>query len=291
LKIGVFVDTPRSVKGFDMVICSAKNVLGEVNPPQSGYYNAMSCFGDNKTAQSNPDQVADSKKGRATRSNKRYRFIWDWLCPTNQDYQNRMYDLMEAASNIGVAGVHLYCIGFPQEEFCTCPRCSEMKKASGLSWSQWRNSVVTDFIKGAKERVKVPLSVLLPSEPYTIKERQGIDIESLAEYVDFFIGILYDKVYADVYWLEDLAFSLKTRIQKPLYIQLYAGPTQAPIRNIFSAMIAVAPYSDGIVIFTGTEDVTELQHKIAADKWCWKIAKDRNEDLYNLLERWKGLQT
>ena len=291
LKVGVFVEDPSPVQGFDMVFCHIKNVLGKNKPPIPETYNVLSCFADNKTVKKFPAQVAISEKGAAIRSNKSYHFIWDWLCPTNEQYQNHLYGLFEGASNAGAAGVHIYCIGFPREEFCTCPRCSEMKKASGLDWSEWRPSVVTEFVRGAKAKVNVPMSLLLPKEPYALRERMGIDVSAIERFVDFFIGILYDKVYATTYWLEDLAFSLRRQTKKPLYVQLYAGPPQPPVRNLFKAIVTVAPYSDGVVLFTGSEDVRKLQRAMISNEWCWKLAENSdNKGPYNMLKNWAALK-
>jgi hypothetical protein len=291
LKVGVFVEDPRPVRGFDMVFCHIKNVLGKSRPPIPSIYNVLSCFGDNKAAQSIPNQVAMSKKGTATRNNKSYHFIWDWMCPTNEEYQNRVYNSIESASDAGAAGVHIYCIGFPREEFCTCPRCSEMKKASGLDWSEWRAEIVTDFVRNAKAKVNVPLSLLLPKEPYALRERMGIDVTAVEKFVDFFIDILYDKVYSTTYWLEDLAFSMRRQTKKPLYVQLYAGPPQAPVRNLFNAIVTAAPYCDGVLLFTGSEDVEKLQKDMISDEFCWKLAENSdNKGPYNILKKWSALQ-
>ena len=291
LKVGVFVKDPQPVKGFDMVFCHIKNVFGQKRSPISGIYNVLSCFGDNKTAEESPNQVATSKSGTAIRNNKSYRFIWDWMCPTNEEYQNHVLSSIEAASDAGATGVHIYCIGFPREDFCTCPRCSEMRKTSGLNWSEWRTQIVTDFVQKARTKVKVPMSLLLPKEPYALKERMGIDVCAVEDFVDFFIDILYDRVYSTTYWLEDLAFSMRRRTTKPLYVQLYAGPPQAPIRNLFNAIVTVAPYCDGVILFTGSEDVEKLQKDMISDEFCWKMAENSdNKGPYDMLKKWSALQ-
>jgi hypothetical protein len=288
MKIGVFVEKAHPVQGFDLKFCHTKNALGQIYQPTKDFYNVFSCFGDNINADKSPEQIAISPKGKASRKDQNYHFIWDWLCPTNPHYQENLHEQFRKASTAKAAGVHLYCIGFPREEFCTCPRCTSLKNASGLDWSNWRSKVVVDFIKAAKQHINVPLSILLPTEPFALKERLGIDLDKIGDTADFFLEILYDLSYDSIYWLEDTAFSLRRRITKPLYIQLYAGPPQPSTTNIFRAMTYVAPYCDGIVLFTGNEDVAELQRNFVKNKDCWTMAK-KYPDLQAILSSWKGL--
>jgi hypothetical protein len=65
LKIGILLDEPKIVPGFDYVFYEVKPSSGRVLKPLPKAWNVFNCFADNTLSQSNPDLVATSKGERA----------------------------------------------------------------------------------------------------------------------------------------------------------------------------------------------------------------------------------
>src|SRR3990170_6728616 len=191
MKMGVLIDggpPAKPIENFDPIIYHRKWSSGKINGVANNIINLISCFGDNKTARERPDWVAVSKYGKAARSNKRHRFLWEWMCPTNKEYQTFLFNLIEENANADIAGIHLDCISFPRQEYCTCSRCAESLKESKLEWVDWRAKIVTDFVEKASKIVRgrgKSFSVTLTPDPFFGKERYGEDFRSLSKYVDF----------------------------------------------------------------------------------------------------------
>ncbi|MGB9659013.1 MAG: putative glycoside hydrolase [Nitrososphaerales archaeon] len=250
MRLGVVLDKPEPVEDFDLTFYHIKPVSGRINKAAERMYNIVSCFGDNKTAREKPEWVALSKQDKATRGNKRHNFLWDWICPTNEDYVKYILDLIDEASKVNIAGIHLDCVHFPEEEYCTCQRCTKMWKESKLKWARWKSNIINEFVEEISKLVKVNFSITLPPDPCSSKERFGIDFTALAKYADFLVIPLYDKTYSTTYWIEILARYFRRRIKVPLYIELYAGHPRPFVKNIIKAMVSASNYSDGIIFAT-----------------------------------------
>jgi hypothetical protein len=250
-KIGLIVDEPEPIEGFDICFYYVKRVSGRILKPATRIYNAISCFGDNKTARERPDWIAVSEQGSASR---RYGFHWDWLCPTNEEYTSFLFELIKETSRERVKGIHLDCIEFPGEEYCQCERCGRKWKKSGLEWKKWRQKIITQFVRRASKLVNRSFSVTLYPDPF-FPERFGLDPDSLARYVDFFFIPIYDKNYSTTYWIEILANAFRRKLKKPFYIGLYAK--EPKIENLRRAVIA-SRSSDGIIFAYGIKKATQL---------------------------------
>jgi uncharacterized lipoprotein YddW (UPF0748 family) len=253
IEIGVLTNQPIPLHDFNFTSYYVKSCTGKINKAANNMINIISCFGDNRTARKKPEWVADSKTGKAIRTNRFHRFLWDHICPNAEDYKTVLLNLIKETSITKVAGIHLDCIGFPDHDYCTCERCTKAQEVSHLKWTDWRSKVVTNFVAEASKIVKEnhkSFSVTLLPDPCFGKERYGEDFHSLAEYVDFFIVPIYDLVYSTTYWLETLAYDFSKQLKKPLYIELYAADPGPKLKTLLSAMVAVSNYVDGIILAT-----------------------------------------
>ena len=247
MKLGIVINKPKPIENFDLTFYHIKDVSGKVNKAAEQIYNIISCFGDNKTAREKPEWIALSKNDKAIRGNKKHNFLWDWICPTNENYIEYLFSLIDEASKVKIAGIHLDCIHFPEEEYCVCPRCIEMWRKSNLEWAEWKSNIINKFIEAASKRVKGSFSISLYPDPWLSKERFGIDFATLTKYVDFFIIPLYDTSYSITYWMETLVRSFRKQIKAPIYIELYAGHPKPSIKNVIKVMSLLSNYSDGII--------------------------------------------
>jgi hypothetical protein len=204
LKIGTVIYEPTVVDGFDMNVYYSKRVDGALGKPAKGMYNDITCFVDAKTARKHPEIVALSEHGPATRTNKAYTLPWDFICPTNEQYQAQLLDFIKETAKADPEGVTLNLYHFPEEGFCTCNRCQKQQRESGLEWHEWRAQTVTDFIRKAKKLVSQPFGIEIWPDPILAKERFGLDFDALAEYVDFFHVPLSSHNYVTMYWVDTL---------------------------------------------------------------------------------------
>jgi hypothetical protein len=267
MKIGVVINQPKPMEGFDLTFYHVKQVSGKINKAAADIYNIVSCFGDNKTARGRSEWIALSKQGKAVRSNRIHRFCWDWICPSVKEYRVLLLNLLEEISKIEVTGIHLDCVHFPRREYCICRRCKEDWKESGLDWVKWRCKVINDFLRRASKLVSGNLSICLMPDPYYSKEQFGLDFHSLERYVDFFVVPLYDLAYLTTYWMEILAYGFRKRVKKPLYIELYAGHPKITTRNLLRAIIAMSSYADGIILATYDVRLAEkFREKLEIDR-------------------------
>ncbi len=204
MKIGTVIYEPTVVDGFDMNVYYSKRVDGALGKPAKGMYNDITCFVDAKTARKHPEIVALSEHGPATRTNKAYTLPWDFICPTNEQYQAQLLDFIKETAKADPEGVTLNLYHFPEEGFCTCNRCQKQQRESGLEWHEWRAQTVTDFIRKAKKLVSQPFGIEIWPDPILAKERFGLDFDALAEYVDFFHVPLSSHNYVTMYWVDTL---------------------------------------------------------------------------------------
>jgi hypothetical protein len=292
MDVGVLTGQPEPAEGFDETFYYVKSCTGKIKEPAGGVYNVVSCFGDNVTARKKPEWVAVSESGRAVRGNGSHRFLWDHICPSVEEYRFQILDLVKGALKADVSGVHLESIGFPRIEYCTCSRCAEKRKESGLEWSEWRAKTVTDLVAEASKIVKSHnkgFSVTILPDPCFGKERYGEDFRALAEYVDFFLVPIYDLAYSTTYWLETLAFDFSKQLEKPFYIELYASKPGPETKNILSAMVSVSNYVDGVILSTHDPCLTkQIQQQIVTDpKLARFLQKHKCEQMTDIIEKWK----
>ncbi|MEJ2243726.1 MAG: putative glycoside hydrolase [Candidatus Bathyarchaeota archaeon] len=292
MKMGALTSQPEPIEGFDETFYCVKSCTGRIKKPAHKCYNIISCFGDNVTGRKKPEWVAVSKQGKANRKNKNHRFLWDIICPSVEEYQQQILDLVTETLKADVTGIHLESIGFARSEYCTCERCTEKQKESNMERTKWRTKTVTDLVAEVSELVRENnkgFSVTILPDPCFGKERYGEDFNALAKYIDFFLVPVYDLHYSTTYWLENLAFDFSKQLEKPLYIELYASNPRPKLKNLLSAIVCASNYADGIILATQDPCLTkEMQQKMSTDNELTKfLQKHKCEQLTEIIENWK----
>jgi hypothetical protein len=222
MKMGLVTYTPEKVEGFDPHVYYAKWADGTVFPPAKDMQNDVTCFCDAKAIREDPSIVAVSKNGPALRKNRKINIPFDFVCPTNEDYQAKVFDFIESLSKEKTQGVTLNLYHFPEEEFCVCPRCVEVWRQSGLNWTEWRGQAITNFLTNAKRLVKGTFAVEMYPDPVLAEERFGIDFERIAGLVDYFHVPLSSRDYFTNYWVDLLTRDFLKILKKPVMVELSA---------------------------------------------------------------------
>ena len=293
LKIGTVIYEPTIVDGFDISVYYSKRVDSVLGKPAKGMYNDITCFVDAKAIRERPELVALSPNGPATRTNKAFSLPWDFVCPTNEEYQSNVLRFIEDTSKENVEGVILNLYHFPEEGFCTCDRCSRLQRESGLDWLDWRAQTVTDFVRRAKRMVKQPFGIEIWPDPVLAKERFGLDFEALAEYVDFFHVPLSSHNYVTMYWVDTLTRDFKKLLKKPIFIELSAEiarevETKALLRTV--AYVSSHDVEAVLLLVHDAERAKELCRTAVNDSnyrgWLEKFGF---ENMNKIIERWEKI--
>jgi hypothetical protein len=222
MKVGLVTYTPEKVEGFDLHVYYSKRADGSVFPAAKEMQNDVTCFCDAKAIREKPSIVAVSKNGPALRKNRKINLPFDFVCPTNPEYRAKVLDYVKGLGEEKIQGVTLNLYHFPEEEFCVCPRCVELWRQSGLNWTEWRAQEITAFLKEAKCLVKGAFAVEMFPDPVLAKERFGIDLERIAELVDYFHVPLSSRDYLTNYWVDLLARDFVKVLKKPVVVELSA---------------------------------------------------------------------
>jgi hypothetical protein len=293
LKIGTVIYEPISVEGFDISVYYSKRVDGLLGKPAKDMYNDITCFVDAKSIRQKPELVALSHNGPATRTNKTFSLPWDFVCPTNEEYQTQVLNFIEDTAKEAVKGVILNLYHFPEEGFCTCDRCSKKQRESGLDWLDWRAWTVTDFIKRAKKLVKQPFGIEIWPDPILAKERFGLDFNALADYVDFFHVPLSAHNYMTMYWVDTLTRDFKKMLEKPIFIELSAEisrplETKALLRTV--AYISSHDVEAVLLLVHDAERAKEICKTAVNDSnyrsWLEKFGF---ENMNKIIEKWEKI--
>jgi len=288
LKIGVLLDEPKIIPGFDYVFYEVKPSSGRLLKPLPKAWNVVNCFADNTVSQNKPELVATSKGERAVRGTVRH-FLWDWICPSRNEYRDYVKQIIQDIARHDIAGLRLDSVCYPREGYCDCPVCLEKRRASGEDFIEWRAHEIESFVREVRESVPCKLGLTVEPDPCYGNERFGLDLERLADIVDFISTPLYMD-YSIVYWLDIIANCFRRRISKPYFIELYAGHPRTPTRNLVSALSVAAAYSDCVVLSTYEAKIAEsLQAEMVSDRQVWKFFEDRKcEDMLKILGRWQN---
>ena len=293
MKIGTVIYEPIIVDGFDISVYYVKRVDGVVGNPAKGMYNDITCFADAKTIRERPELVALSENGPATRQNKSFTLPWDFVCPTNEEYQSHMLHLIEETAEENVEGVILNLYHFPEEGFCTCHRCSRHQRESGLDYFEWRAQTVTDFIRKARKMVKQPFGIEIWPDPVLARERFGLDFEALAEHVDFFHVPLSAHNYVTMYWVDTLTRDFKKLLKKPIFVELSAEisgeiETKALLRTI--AYISNYDVTAVLLLVHSAERAKEIcRTAINDDNYRGWLEKFGFKTMTKVIERWDNI--
>jgi hypothetical protein len=289
LKIGVLLDEPKLVPGFDYTFYEAKPSSGRLLPSLPKAWNVVNCFADNTISQEKPNLVATSKGERAVRGTPRH-FLWDWICPSRSEYRDYCLQVIRKIAEQDVAGIRLDSVCFPREGYCDCAVCKENCEKSDEELIDWRADQITSFIRDVRKDVNCGLGLTLEPDPCYGKERFGLDLAEVSKYVDFISTPLYMD-YSIVYWLDILANCFRRKIAKPYFIELYAGHPRAPLKNIVSALAVATAYADTTILSTYQASLAQdLQREIVGDASIWKFFEERDcEGMLAVLKAWHRL--
>ena len=152
-------------------------------------------------------------------------------------------------------GISISSQHFAERDFCTCPRCVEQWRQSGLNWVDWRAKTVTEFLSEVRDIVKnKPLFVNCLPDPLLGKMRFGYDFEAMAQYADYFVIPMFSKAYPTPWYWETIARGYKSFLKKPVFVNFYVrGPnetwdTVAPTKQIMTVATRAARTGiDGII--------------------------------------------
>ncbi len=293
MKIGTVIYEPVIVDGFDLSVYYSKRVDGVIGKPAKAMYNDITCFVDAKSIRERPELVALSENGPATRTNKAFTLPWDFVCPTNLEYQSDILRFIEDTAKEDVEGVILNLYHFPEESFCTCDRCSRQQRESGLDWLEWRAQTVTDFVGQAKKLVKQPFGIEIWPDPILAKERFGLDFEALAKHVDFFHVPLSAHNYVTMYWVDTLTRDFKNLLKKPIFIELSAEIAgKIETKSLLRTVAYVSSHDvEAILLLVHTADrAKEICRTAVQDKnyrgWLEKFGF---KNMIEIIERWEKI--
>jgi hypothetical protein len=293
LKIGTVIYEPTIVDGFDISVYYSKRVDGTIGKPARQMYNDITCFVDAKTLRERPELVAISPKGIAKRTNKAFSLPWDFLCPTNEEYQSKVLQFIEETAKEDIEGVTLNLFHFPEESFCVCDRCSKLLRESNLDWLEWRAQTVTDFIRRAKKLVNQPFGIEIWPDPILAKERFGLDFDALAKYVDFFHVPLSSSNYLTMYWVDTLTRDFKNLLKKPVFIELSAEiPRPIETKALLRTVAYVSRHDvEAILLLVHDAERAKEICKIAVNDsnyrgWLEEFAFD---NMNNIIKKWERI--
>jgi hypothetical protein len=290
MKIGVLLDEPKIVSGFDYIFYETKPSSGRVLQALPKAWNVINCFADNTISQTRPDLIATSKGERAVRGTPR-RFLWDWICPSRAEYREYCKKAIRDIAQHGVAGIRLDSVCFPREGYCDCQVCADSLKESGMDPLEWRAHQIESFIHEVRTSINCPVGLTMEPDPCYGKERFGLDLERVSRYVDYISTPLYMD-YSIVYWLDIIANCFRRRLSKPYFIELYAGHPRAPTKYLVSAMAVASGYADCIILSTYESRIaSDLKVEMVQKDETWKFLEERRcTQMLDVLKRWQKEQ-
>jgi len=239
MKIGLVTYKPEHVEGYDLHVYYSKWADGQAFPAAQGMQNDVTVFCDAKAIREDPSIVQTSKNGPALRRNRRNNLPFDYVCPTHPGYRQKVYEYLDSLSKQDIEGVTLNLYHFADQDYCTCPRCTELRKKSGLGWTEWRAQTVTDFLREAKNHCKGTFAVEMFPDPVLAKERFGIDFTSIAELVDYFHVPLSSRDYFTNYWVDTIVRDFVATLKKPVVVELSA---EMPTDEKLEALLKTVAY-------------------------------------------------
>ncbi len=239
MQIGLVTYKPEFVEGYDVHVYFSKWVDGQVFPAAKGMQNDVTVFCDAKAIRENPGIVSLSKGGPALRRNRKSNLAFDFVCPTHPGYRQKVFDYLDSVSKQDIQGVTLNLYHFADQDYCTCPRCTEQREKSGLSWIEWRAKTITEFLKEAKTHTKGTFAVEMFPDPVLAKERFGIDFNAIAELVDYFHVPLSSRDYFTNYWVDTIVRDFVATLKKPVVVELSA---EMPTEEKIDALLRTVAY-------------------------------------------------
>lgn len=229
MKFGTLTFQAQRPQGFDFHVFRVKPETGLRLKPQEDMASNIAVFADTQTAGIHPEWVSQSPLGPAQFGNNNFNIYWSVLCPTQPDYREDQLKYIADVDRQSKQGIWLNSHYFADHSHCTCPRCQELQRKSGLGFVEWRRKVVSDYLEQIRGVVKNELVLALQPDPVSSLERYGVDFNDAAKYADHFNVVMFSKNYATPWYWEMLARGFKKLLTKPFYINLYVyGPGDMP---------------------------------------------------------------
>lgn len=300
VKFGSFVFKPEKAAGFDFHLLRVKPETGKRLPPVQDMLSNIAVFADNVAIQNHPDWISQSSLGPAKMGNLNYNIYWDVVCATQTEHRAEQLDYIEDMDRHS-KGIWLNSQYFADHGHCTCARCNELWKKSGLSWLEWRKKEVTEYAAQIRERVKKDLVMSIQPDPVTSMERYGVDFDDYAKYADAFNVVMFSKNYATPWYWEMLTRAFKKLLKKPFYISLYVyGPGDNPsdvpsASELLTVSVRCARAgTDGILYLTeGASQIQNFQ-KAAVDQAVLRerlksYGSQSVQEVLNLITSWEKI--
>ena len=164
MKVGVLLDEPKILPGFDYVFYEVKPSSGRPLTPLPHAWNVVNCFADNTTAEKKPNLVATCRGERARRGTPR-RFLWDWICPSNVEYREYCLKFIREVADRKVAGIRLDSVCFPREGYCDFQTCIDGQRNSGGDVLDWRSEQIVSFVREVRENISCELGLTIEPDP------------------------------------------------------------------------------------------------------------------------------
>lgn len=290
MKIGLVTYTPEKVEGFDPHVYFAKWVDGQVFHAAKEMQNDVTVFCDAKAIREDPSIVALSKGGPALRRNRKSNLAFDFVCPTHPQYRAKVFNYLDDVSKQDIAGVTLNLYHFPDEDYCICPRCTELRKKSGLNWTEWRAQTVTAFLKEAKTHTKGTFAVEMFPDPVLAKERFGIDFNEIAELVDYFHVPLSSRDYLTNYWVDTIVRDFVATLKKPVVVELSAEmPTDEKLDALLKTVAYISRHKiDAVLLLVHNSDNAKQVAKFAVQNSDFRewLAKYEFKEMNRIIDDW-----
>jgi hypothetical protein len=290
MKVGLVTYTPEKVEGFDLHVYYSKWADGQAFPAAKGMQNDVTVFCDAKAIREAPSIVAVSNAGPALRINRKANLAFDFVCPTNPQYRAKVLDYIESLSRENIMGVTLNLYHFPDQEFCVCPRCVELWKQSGLNWTQWRAQTITKFVQEAKALVKGTFAVEIYPDPVLAKERFGLDLDAIAEFVDYFHVPLSSRDYLTMYWVDMLTRDFVALLKKPVVLELSAEmPTDEKLNALLKTVAYVSRHKlDAVLLLVHDSENAKQVCRFAVQNNDFRewLEKYNFEEMSKIVDDW-----
>ncbi|MCL2476144.1 hypothetical protein [Candidatus Bathycorpusculum sp.] len=250
MQIGLVTYKPEHVEGYDLHVYYSKWADGQAFPAAIGMQNDVTVFCDAKAIREDPSIVQTSPYGEALRRNRRNNLPFDYICPTHPGYRAKVYQYLDSLSQQDISGVTLNLYHFADQDFCTCPRCTELHQKSGLDKTTWRAQTITNFIAEAKTHTKGTFAVEMFPDPVLAKERFGIDFDTIAKLVDYFHVPLSSRDYFTNYWVDTIVRDFTATLKKPVVVELSAEmPTDEKLEALLKTVAYISRHNLTATLF------------------------------------------
>jgi hypothetical protein len=290
MKIGLVTYTPEKVEGFDPHVYFSKWVDGQVFPAAKDMQNDVTVFCDAKAIREDPSIVALSKGGPALRRNRKSNLAFDFVCPTHPNYRTKVFDYLDNVSKQDIAGVTLNLYHFPDEDYCICPRCTELRKKSGLNWTEWRAQTITTFLKEAKTHTKGTFAVEMFPDPVLAKERFGIDFNAIAELVNYFHVPLSSRDYLTNYWVDTIVRDFVATLKKPVVVELSAEmPTDEKLDALLKTVAYISRHKiDAVLLLVHNSENAKKVAEFAVQNSDFRewLSKYEFKEMNRIIDEW-----